>query len=122
MVEELSALSSADTRTLSLTGQQVSPAASAKVYLEPNRRRAVVFFYNMPVNPNDKSYQLWIIRSDKPAPESAGTFDINRGGSATITVENLPVATEIKGLAVTMEKRGGSEQPTNQQFFVAGNT
>lgn len=119
---EMAALASSDTRTISLGGQQVSPSASAKVFLEPSKRRAVVFFYNLPANPGNKSYQLWIIRADQPNPQSAGVFDVTSSGAATITIENLPVATEIKALAVTLEPRGGVEQPTNTNFYVMGKT
>ncbi|HXH41367.1 MAG TPA: anti-sigma factor [Thermoanaerobaculia bacterium] len=119
---EMAALASQDTRTIALTGQQVSPSASAKVFLEPQKRRAVVFFYNLPANPTDKSYQLWILRADQPQPQSAGVFDVTAGGGASISIENLPLATEIKGLAVTLEPKGGVAQPTNTNFFVAGST
>ncbi|HUP61107.1 MAG TPA: anti-sigma factor [Thermoanaerobaculia bacterium] len=118
---EMAALAAADTRTISLSGQEVAPSASAKVFLEPSRRRAIVFFTNLPANPNDKSYQLWIIRADQPKPMSAGVFDVTQSGNASIVIENLPVATEIKALAVTLEPRGGVEQPTNTTFYVAGN-
>jgi len=117
---EISSLASRDTRMISLAGQRVSPGASAKFFLEPSRRRAVVFFYNLPANPGDKSYQLWIIRADQPKPQSAGVFDVPNGGNATISVENLPVATEIKALAVTLEPRGGVAQPTNTNFYLMG--
>lgn len=119
---EMAALASRDTRTIALTGQQVSPSASAKVFLEPQQRRAVVFFYNLPANPTDKSYQLWILRGDQPKPQSAGVLDVTASGGASISIENLPLATEIKGLAVTLEPKGGVAQPTNTNFFVAGNT
>lgn len=119
---EMASLASRDTRTIALTGQQVSPSASAKVFLEPQQRRAVVFFYNLPANAADKSYQLWILRGDQPKPQSAGVFDVTQSGSASISIENLPLATEIKGLAVTLEPKGGVEQPTNTNFFVAGST
>jgi hypothetical protein len=118
---EIAALASAGTQTIALSGQEVAPAASARVFLEPNRRRAVVFFSGLPANPGDKSYQLWIIRSDPPEPVSAGVFDVSDSGTASISVENLPVATEIKALAVTLEPRGGVTQPTNTRFYVAGN-
>lgn len=118
---EMAALAAEDTRTIALTGQEVAPAASAKVFLEPNRRRALVFFHNLPANPSDKSYQLWIIRADQPQPMSAGVFDVTRDGAASISIENLPVATEIKALAVTLEPKGGVAQPTNTNFIVAGN-
>lgn len=119
---EMSALASADTRTIALSGQEVAPAASARVFLETNRRRAIVFFYDLPANPGDKSYQLWIIRADQPKPMSAGVFDVSESGTASISVENLPLSTEIKALAVTLEPRGGVEQPTNTQYYVAGQT
>ena len=115
---EMASLASRDTRQIALSGQQVAPSASARVFLEPERRRAIVFFYNLPENAKDKSYQLWVIAGDKP--KSAGVFDVTRSGNASISVENLPVATEIKALAVTLEPRGGVAQPTNANFYVMG--
>jgi len=118
---EIAALAGAETRTIALAGQEIAPSAHAKVFLEPSRKRALVFFHNLPANPGDKSYQLWIIRADQPRPMSAGVFDVT-SGSASITIENLPLDTLIKALAVTLEPRGGVEQPTNTRFYVAGNT
>ena len=121
LAAEIAALASADTRTIALAGQEVAPAASAKVFLDPNRRRAIVFFHDLPANPGDKSYQLWIIRADQPKPMSAGVFDVSQSGTASIAIENLPMATEIKALAVTLEPKGGVEEPTNTNFYVVGN-
>lgn len=118
---EIAALASAGTRTIALSGQEIAPAASAKVFLEPDRRRALVFFHDLPANPGDKSYQLWIIRADQPKPMSAGIFDVTESGKASIVIENLPVETELKALAVTLEPKGGVAQPTNTRFYVAGN-
>jgi hypothetical protein len=118
---DIAALGAPDTRTIALAGQELAPRASGKVFLEPNRRRAIVFFHDLPANPGDKSYQLWIIRTGQPAPMSAGVFDVARDGEASISIENLPIATEIQALAVTLEPRGGVSQPTNTKFVVAGN-
>lgn len=120
---EITELASVDTRTIALSGQQISPQASAKVFLEPGKRRALVFFSNLPENAKDRSYQLWIIRADDPSkPQSAGVFDANPTGSASLVIENLPLATEIKALAVTLEPRGGVQSPTNTNFYVMGNS
>ena len=121
LAAEMQALGSSGTKTIALSGQTAAPSASARVFLVPEHRRAIVFFSNLPENPKDKSYQLWIIRADQPKPQSAGVFDASHG-SATITLENLPVETEIKALAVTREPRGGVEQPTNTDFVVMGKT
>jgi len=37
-------------------------------------------------------------------------------------VENLPTDVAIKAFAVTLEPRGGGEQPTNTNFIVMGGT
>jgi cell division protein FtsB len=117
---EIAALGAAETMTIALAGKEVAPSASARVFLEPGKRRAIVFFHNLPANPSDKSYQLWVIRGDQPQPMSAGVFDVTESGSATVSVENLPVSTEIKALAVTLEAKGGSAAPSNTNFYVAG--
>jgi cell division protein FtsB len=122
LTAEMEALASKGTRTIALAGQQVSPSASARVFLEPQNRRAVVFFYDLPANASDKSYQLWIIRSDQPNPQSAGVFDVTTNGRATVSLDNLPLDTQIKALAVTLEPRGGGAQPTNATYYVLGNT
>jgi Anti-sigma-K factor rskA len=116
--EEIAALAAPDTRTIALSGQQVAPSASARLYLEPQKRRAVVFFTNLPATASDRSYQLWIIRADQPKPQSAGVFEVGQTGNATIVLENLPVETEMKALAVTLEPRGGVAQPTNSNFYL----
>jgi anti-sigma-K factor RskA len=120
LAAEMTALADANTRTMALTGQQASPSASARVFLQPKARRALVFFYDLPANGKDKSYQLWIIRADQPAPQSAGVFDVSDNGRASVTVENLPLDTQIKALAVTLEPRGGGAQPSNNNFYVMG--
>lgn len=118
LIANVEDLTAADTRTIALAGQQIAPSASARVHLRPSERRAIVFFHDLPDNPQDKSYQLWIIRADQPKPQSAGVFDVNEDGDASIVISNLPVETEIKGLAVTLEPRGGVEQPTNTNFYL----
>jgi anti-sigma-K factor RskA len=120
---QMAALGARSTKAIELTGQQVSPEAAARVFLEPEHRRALVFFTNLPANAKDRSYQLWVIPAADPAkPHSAGVFDADRNGNATLVVENLPVATEIKALAVTLEPRGGVESPTNDRFYLMGSS
>lgn len=111
-------LAAADTRTISLTGQHASPNASARVFLEPSKHRAIAVFANLPGNPSDKSYQLWIIRADPAKPQGVGVFDASSNGTAMISIDNLPADTDIKGLAVTLERKGGVQQPTNTNFYV----
>ena len=114
----VAALSSAGTRTIQLSGQTIAPAASANVFLDPSQRRAFVFFHGLPANAQDKSYQLWIIRADQVAPQSAGVFNVDPSGNASLVVQNLPVQTQIKAIAVTLEPRGGVQAPTGAKYLV----
>ena len=116
--ETIAALSGAGTRTIRLAGQPVAPNASARVFLDPAQRRAFVFFDDLPPNPGDKSYQLWIIRADQVAPQSAGVFNVGGDGRASLVVQNLPVDTIIKALAVTLEPKGGVSSPTGEKYLL----
>jgi anti-sigma-K factor RskA len=106
------------TRTIDLAGQEISPRASAKVFLQPDQRRAVVFFYDLPANATDKTYQLWLVRAGQTTPESLGVFDMNSSGRASMVVNDLPSAEDIKGLAVTLEPRGGAPQPSTDNYYL----
>jgi anti-sigma-K factor RskA len=115
----LSSMSSASTHTIALGGQPMAPAASAKVFLDASERQAFVFFHNLPANPNDKSYQLWIIPVEG-SPQGVGVFDVDHNGTASMVVQNLPVATAIKALAVTMEPKGGLPSPSGEMYLMGG--
>lgn len=118
----LGTIAAPDTRMIALSGQEVAPSASARVFLDPARRRAFVFFHNLPPNSGDKSYELWIIRADMAAPQPAGVFDVGEDGEAQLSVENLPVGVELKALAVTLEPRGGVAAPTGKMYLVGSSS
>ncbi len=113
----LASISSASTHTIALGGQPMAPSASAKVFMDASAREALVFFHNLPANPNDKSYQLWIIPVDG-APQGVGVFDVDHNGSASMVLQNLPLATAIKALAVTMEPKGGLQSPSGEMYLM----
>lgn len=107
-------------RAIELSGQEVAPSASARVFVDEKQRTALVFFRNLPPTPAGKSYQLWVIRADQPAPQSAGVFEVGPEGRATLGVENLPLNTEIRAFALTVEPRGGVPAPTGAKLLVGG--
>lgn len=114
----IATLAAPDTRIVSLSGQQAAPSASARVFVDPAKHRALAIFANLPANPSDKSYQLWIVRADQASPESACVFDVTNNGTATATAENLSDDANIKSMGVTLEPKGGSHQPTNTNFYL----
>lgn len=120
LIDEVATLTAPTTRTIVLSGQKASPSATARVFIDEDKRRAFVFFHALPASGSEKSYQLWIIRADKPEPQSVSVFEVDEKGDASVVLENLPTATEITGLAVTLEPRGGVPAPTGPKYLVGG--
>ncbi|NCI48492.1 anti-sigma factor [Sediminibacterium roseum] len=73
------------------------------VYLMQNR---------LPAAPEGKQYQLWAIVDGKPV--DAGMIDPVTG---LAKMKNIPKASMF---AITLEKKGGVEQPTMAEMYVAG--
>ncbi len=63
---------------------------------------------DLPALPSDRDYQLWYIGSDGPIP--AGTFDSTGTGTVWRVLDGAMTAGDVIG--VTVEPKGGSQQPT----------
>ncbi len=66
--------------------------------------------------PTEMQLQLWAIADGKPV--SLGVFDV-----ADLKEMSDPFAVDAKNIsafAITIEKRGGSEQPTMEKMVVMG--
>ncbi len=103
---------------VALSGGAVSPQASAKLFWDKRRQQWVIFFYNLPAAPTDKQYQFWYITKDQ-RKVSAALLDSVNLDQARLTLE-LPsdIAANVAAAGLTLEPRGGSEQPTGQLYLV----
>ena len=99
-------IAQAGTRQIILASTQQKPT-KAIVFWNPENHTVWLVDTDLPLLPADKQYQLWGIVGGKPT--DAGVFDAN-GGKA-IAVELKAVA-KPQAFAVTIEKRGGSVNPT----------
>lgn len=118
LAQQVSDMSSPANRTIDLVGQTIAPSSKAKVFMNERERSAVVFFQNLPMPAPDKTYQLWVIRAGATAADPAGTFDVDPSGTAHAQMKNLPLGTEIKAIAVTLEPKGGMPAPTGEKYLV----
>ncbi len=101
---ELGALASAHVEIVTLAGQPAAPAASGKVFVDLKERRAVAFFYNLPVSPPGEQYRLWIVSPE--AQTDGGAFVVPRSGRASLSVEGMPE--DAQSFQVTL---GEGEEP-----------
>lgn len=80
-----------------------------------DEHKAIVFIDGLqPLGPS-KTYQFWSI--DGGTPESIGLMDTDASGKGTMVVPFD--ATRAHTLAVTVERAGGSPQPTSSPILIA---
>jgi anti-sigma-K factor RskA len=92
-----------------------------KVLVDPENRRWVVMAFDLPPVPSDKDYQLWFLPSDKKAPPiSAGLLAPGPGNTQFGTIAIPADVTNINGAAISLEPKGGSKQPTQDQIKTGG--
>lgn len=100
------------TRMVSLSGDAGAPQATARLFWDVNQQEWVIFFYNLPPVPSDKDYQLWYVTKDQ-RKLSARVFRHDAGERLELRISLPPdIASVLAATAVTLEPRGGSQQPT----------
>ncbi|HKX28520.1 MAG TPA: anti-sigma factor [Blastocatellia bacterium] len=115
---EIEKFGSPTTKVIALTANQL-PEAGAKIMWDTNIEQWVISIYGLPAPPTDKEYQLWYVT--KKEKVSATTFSTDQHGR-TILRLTLPkeVLTGLAATAVTLEPKGGSEQPTSSILLQGG--
>jgi anti-sigma-K factor RskA len=74
----------------------------------------------LPPAPAGKTYQLWAIAGQN-APVSAGVFEVDPKGSASLRVPKLAGVDKVDVFAVTLEPAGGLPAPSGP-MVLAGKT
>lgn len=98
--------------SIELKGAPLSPESGAIVHWNTQTQHVMIDFINLPAADQDHQYQLWALVNGQPV--DLGVFD---GG----TVSDMIAMKEIQSadaFAVTLEPRGGSEQPTMEQMYL----
>ncbi len=107
-------LASPEAWVVAMEGVAPSPSARGRIWW---RREAGGFFFaeGLPAVPAGKTYQLWAIAAG--APVSAGVFDVDPKGSATLRVKALPGVEKVQVFAVTLEPAGGLPKPSGAMYL-----
>lgn len=112
--ELLAILRAPKTQLVALAGLKPSPTSQGRMWW--NREAGGLFVANgLPATPSGKTYQLWAIAGGKSV--SAGVFDVDPSGSATLHVMPLPAVGTVEVFAVTLEPAGGLPQPSGEMYL-----
>jgi anti-sigma-K factor RskA len=101
--------------TVPMKGLDIAPEAQAFVHWNKRTNEVFLNAKKMPSNQTDKQYQLWAIVDGNPV--DMGVFDV--AGDMTSLLK-MKTTGKASAFAVTLEPRGGSENPTMEQMYVIG--
>ena len=101
--------------TVPMKGLDIAPDAQAFVHWNKKTNEVFLNAKKMPSNEVDKQYQLWAIVDGNPV--DMGVFDV--AGDMTRLLK-MKTTGKASAFAVTLEPRGGSENPTMEKMYVIG--
>lgn len=102
-------------KTVKMPGTKSFPTALATIYWNQTSKEVFVMVNNLPQPSSEKQYQLWAIVDGKPV--DMGVFET---GTAAKIIQKMKSIGNAEMFAVTLEKKGGSPEPTLDQMYVAG--
>lgn len=116
--ELLSILESRQIEVVTLSGLAAHPDAHGKVFWDTVNQKALLQV-DLPAAPDDREYQLWLIRDNETT--AVGTFSIReQAGSSFFELDGLPESDtdEADSFTVTLEPEGGSSRPTGEMYLL----
>lgn len=112
---DVEALASREGSVHTLVGTADQPEARARIFVDPETGRAILFVYDLPVLPPQTVYELWAIKGGTPVP--AGTFAPSDARRARVELEDPSVLQGADVLAVTVEPAPGVPAPTGKMVL-----
>jgi len=100
-------------QTVALNGVEKHPNVKAVVFWDKETKNVYLHAGNLPTAPEGMQYQLWAIADGKPI--SAGLYTQEKDSEIP-----LAVIANAQNFAITLEKAGGSDQPTMENMYVIG--
>lgn len=98
-----------------LAGQVLDPKAAARIFMDTQTSEVYIDVVSLPTPPPGKQYQLWAQVDGKMV--DAGLLDIADNGLKLQRMKTMPNA---KAFGVTLEKEGGSAEPTLSALYLFG--
>lgn len=95
---------------VTLAGVQSHPDADAVVYWDMDNKEVMIDCVDLPKTDDGHQYQLWALVDGKPV--DAGVFEEKE------TLQQLKKVSQAQAFAVTLEPKGGSENPTLEKMYL----
>jgi anti-sigma-K factor RskA len=114
--EALALLNSPTAKKMELAGTQAAQAARGTFVYDQKTGRAILMAEGLPATPADKAYELWFIPKGH-SPMAGKMFTIDASGHAMLPEQMPPEAMESAVIAITLEPKKGSAEPTGAIYL-----
>ncbi|MFQ5593590.1 MAG: anti-sigma factor [Anaerolineae bacterium] len=105
-------------RAVSLQGTAEDPDAQGYLFIDETRSRGLLTIAGLNPLPADHVYQMWFVTDTGTI--SAGTFTVDSYQRGRVYVDVSKDASQFTRLAITMEPKDGSSEPTTSPVCVWG--
>jgi anti-sigma-K factor RskA len=106
----------ADARVAHLNGLAPAVTAAGTVAISRAQGTAILHVSGLPPVPDGSEYEVWWIGKNR-GPLKAGLFEPSSQGGTIVALDLPPPNETVLASAVTLEPRGGVEQPTGAMYL-----
>ena len=108
--EALAVLASPNAQTFFVSGTDHQPDSHGHLIADSQTGSAVLVVAGLQQLEAGKTYEFWLIKGETPV--AAGVFDVSEEGRAVLKVSHAVTPGSYDAVGVSVEPKGGSEQPT----------
>lgn len=99
-----------------LWSSQRSASARGMMFMSNDGRIGLLAVLDLPPLPDDRVYQIWLIKGGLRT--SGGTFTVDASGYGQTVLQLVAPVGEFDAIGITVEPAGGSSGPTGDQVLV----
>lgn len=106
------------THHVQMQGSKHAPKAKCVLYWNPAEKGAYLNIVDLPIPPDGHAYQVWA--DVEGHHHNMGLINMAAANKDSSFLHPLPYIENSRGFVITLEKQEGSEHPTVEKLFVAG--
>ncbi|VAW41286.1 hypothetical protein MNBD_CHLOROFLEXI01-1674 [hydrothermal vent metagenome] len=101
--------------TVTLSDTESNTAATGLIIVSADDQHGTLIVQDLPTLPEDKAYQIWLIKEEQPA--SGAVFNVDEDGYRAVWLKSPEPLGSYTDFAITIEPAEGSPTPTGEEVL-----
>ena len=101
--------------TITLTGTEVSGAATGIIIISSDGEHGTLVVQDLPVLQETEAYQLWLVKEEQRT--SGAVFNVDEDGYRAVWLQSPDPLASYERFGITIEPAGGSPGPTGDRVL-----